>query len=86
MGLASVPSGGTSCCFLGLDELLADWPDNAAIALFRAFTLHDMGRDSEALRTALELVLASSADPEVQRYLGSLTDFTATVNPRFVEG
>lgn len=69
-----------------LDELLADWPDNAAIALFRAFTLHDMGRDSEALRTALELVLASSADPEVQRYLGSLTDFTATVNPRFVEG
>ncbi len=61
------------------DELLADWPDNAAIALFRAFTLHDMGRDSEALRTALELVLASSADPEVQRYLGSLTNFTAAM-------
>lgn len=62
-----------------LDDLLADWPDNAAVLAFRAFTLHDMGRDSEALRTAMELVLASSADPEVQRYAGSLARFTTAI-------
>ena len=61
------------------DQLLADWPDNPAVVAFRAFTLHDMGRDPDALRMALQQVLAASADPDVQRYPGSLARFTAAI-------
>ncbi|NYJ74728.1 tetratricopeptide repeat protein [Allobranchiibius huperziae] len=61
------------------DQLAADWPDNPAVVAFRAFTLHDLGRDPEALRTALEHLIAASADPDVQRYPGSLARFTAAI-------
>lgn len=63
------------------DELLADWPDNPAVVAFRALTLHDIGRDAEALRTTMELLLAACADPDVQRYEGSLSRFAAALAP-----
>ncbi len=61
------------------DELLSDRPDNPAIVAFRAFTLHDLGADAEALRSALELLLTNAGEPDVARYRGSLTRFTEAV-------
>lgn len=61
------------------DELLADWPDSPAVVAFRAFTLHDMGRDADALREALTLLIESAADPDVHRYAGALKRFTAAI-------
>ncbi|GGB34314.1 hypothetical protein GCM10011492_26210 [Flexivirga endophytica] len=62
-----------------LDQLAEDYPDNSAVVLFRALTLHDLGRDVEALRGAARQLVATSAEPDVQRYLNSLTRFTAAI-------
>ena len=62
-----------------LDRLVEDYPDNSAVILFRALTLHDLGRDAEALRATATQLVASSAEPDVQRYLNSLTRFTEAI-------
>ena len=62
-----------------LDGLAADYPDNVAVVLFRALTLHDLGRDTEALRATASQLVASSAEPDVQRYLRSLRRFTSQI-------
>ncbi|RNI24661.1 tetratricopeptide repeat protein [Flexivirga caeni] len=62
-----------------LDQLAEDYPDNSAVILFRALTLHDLGRDAEALQATAGQLVASSAEPDVQRYLNSLTRFTAAI-------
>lgn len=63
------------------DALLTDRPDDAAVVAFRSLTLHGMGRDSQALRAVLEVLIASSTDPDVQRYAGSLARFTDAITP-----
>lgn len=62
-----------------LDGLVVDYPDNSAVVLFRALTLHDLGRDAEALRATATQLVAMSAEPDVQRYLNSLTRFTDAI-------
>ncbi|WP_446663585.1 tetratricopeptide repeat protein [Flexivirga sp. B27] len=62
-----------------LDELVGDYPDNTAVVLFRALTLHDMGRDVDGLRSVARQLVAVSAEPDVQRYLGALTRFTDAI-------
>ncbi|WP_265446611.1 tetratricopeptide repeat protein [Flexivirga meconopsidis] len=63
-----------------LDRLVSDYPDNTAIVLFRALTLHDLGRDVEALRSTAMHVAAASTDTDVQRYHNSLARFTAAID------
>ncbi|HWC21824.1 MAG TPA: tetratricopeptide repeat protein [Flexivirga sp.] len=63
-----------------LDRLVADHPDNSAVVLFRALTLHDLGRDTEALRATTMQLVTMSAEADVQRYLNSLTRFTAAID------
>lgn len=65
-----------------LDTLLRDYPDNSAVVLFRALTLHDLGRDTEALRDTATQLVTISAEPDVQRYLNSLTRFTSEIAER----
>jgi len=62
-----------------LDRLTEDYPDNSAVVLFRALTLHDLGDDAQALRATARQLVASSAEPDVQRYLGALTRFTDAI-------
>ncbi|MBB2891463.1 tetratricopeptide repeat protein [Flexivirga oryzae] len=62
-----------------LDRLAEEYPGNTAVVLFRALTLHDLGRDTEALRATAAQLVASSAEPDVQRYLNSLTRFTDAI-------
>lgn len=62
-----------------LDRLSRDYPDNTSVVLFRALTLHELGRDVEALRATATQLLVSSAEPDVQRYLRSLTRFTEAI-------
>ena len=59
-----------------LDDLAAAWPDNDAIALFRALTMHDRHLDAAALGDVLRRLVLRSTDPEVDRYRRSLTAFT----------
>lgn len=62
-----------------LDGLVADHPHNTAVIVFRALTLHDLGRDADGLRDVARQLVAVSAEPDVQRYLGSLTRFTDAI-------
>ncbi|REF31101.1 tetratricopeptide repeat protein [Calidifontibacter indicus] len=62
-----------------LDDLAAAWPDNDAIALFRALTMHDRHLDAAALGDVLRRLVLRSTDPEVDRYRRSLTAFTDEV-------
>ncbi|TWE12712.1 tetratricopeptide repeat protein [Rudaeicoccus suwonensis] len=62
-----------------LDQLLEQYPDNAAVVTFRALTLHDLGRDEEALRSTAGFLVATSADADVARYHRSLSRFTAAI-------
>ena len=62
-----------------LDRLVAEYPDNTAIVLFRALTLHDLGRDVDGLRSVAMQLAATSGDTDVQRYQSSLTRFTQEI-------
>lgn len=63
-----------------LDELAAAWPDNEAIAAFRAITMHDRGLDAAALHDVLLMLLQHSTDVDVDRYRRSLTRFTGDIS------
>ncbi|NHN54875.1 tetratricopeptide repeat protein [Calidifontibacter sp. DB0510] len=62
-----------------LDELRAAWPDNEAVAVFRSLTLHDLGRDADALGDLSRWLVAHSTDVDVERYRRSLTRFTGEI-------
>lgn len=62
-----------------LDELAEERPNSVVVQAFRAFTLHDLDRDAEALREVLRAALAGSTDPDAARYPSSLRRFTDTI-------
>ena len=62
-----------------LDALAQERPNSLVVQAFRAFTLHDLDRDAEALREVLRTALAGSTDPDVARYPSSLRRFTDAI-------
>ncbi|MBC9957397.1 tetratricopeptide repeat protein [Yimella sp. cx-51] len=59
-----------------LDDLRAAWPDNDAIAIFRALTLNDMGEHAVAAGDLARFLVAQSTHGDIERYRRSLTRFT----------
>ncbi|GAA1960801.1 tetratricopeptide repeat protein [Catenulispora subtropica] len=47
---------------------LAEFPDDNALRTFLAMALYNVGEHHEAMRTLLETLAATSADPWIQRY------------------
>jgi tetratricopeptide (TPR) repeat protein len=58
------------------DDAVARFPDHAALRLFRAFALATAGRDREALVDVLDLARTRIDAPEIERYRGSLENYT----------
>lgn len=57
-------------------DAIARFPDDAALPLFRAFLLADLGRDREALVDVLHLARTRIDAPEIHRYARSLEGYT----------
>lgn len=60
-----------------IDDVAARHPDSVGVAVFRALVRHDAGDPSRALRELLATVVATSTDPDVERYRRALTTYTA---------
>jgi tetratricopeptide (TPR) repeat protein len=58
------------------DDALARFPEDAALRLFRAFSLATAGRDREALVDVLDLARTRIDAPEIHRYARSLESYT----------
>jgi cyanophycin synthetase len=58
------------------DDAIARYPDDAALPLFRAFLLADLGREREALVAVLHLARTRIDAPEIRRYARSLENYT----------
>ena len=58
------------------DDAIARYPDDAALRIFRAFSLATAGRDREALVDMLDLARTRIDAPEVDRYRRSLENDT----------
>jgi cyanophycin synthetase len=58
------------------DDAIARHPDDAALPLFRAFLLADLGREREALVDVLHLARTRIDAPEIHRYARSLENYT----------
>ena len=58
------------------DDAVARYPDDAALPLFRAFLLADLGREREALVSVLHLARTRIDAPEIRRYARSLEGYT----------
>lgn len=48
------------------------FPDFAALRVFRAMTLYNLGRAHEAVRELIHVLLETSSDPGIERYRRSL--------------
>jgi tetratricopeptide (TPR) repeat protein len=57
------------------DEAIASFPDDAALPIFRAFLLADLGREREALVSVIDLARTRIDAPEIQRYARSLNGY-----------
>ncbi|MFQ6172498.1 tetratricopeptide repeat protein [Oryzobacter sp. R7] len=60
-----------------IEEVAARHPESLGVAAFRALVRHDAGHPSEALRDLLSAVVATSTDPDVERYRRALTAYAA---------
>jgi tetratricopeptide (TPR) repeat protein len=58
------------------DDAIARYPSDAALPLFRAFLLADLGREREALIDVLHLARTRIDAPEIHRYARSLGNYT----------
>jgi cyanophycin synthetase len=58
------------------DDAISRYPDDAALPLFRAFLLADLGREREALVSVLHLARTRIDAPEIHRYARSLENYT----------
>jgi tetratricopeptide (TPR) repeat protein len=58
------------------DDAVARYPDDAALRLFRAFSLATAGRDRDALVDVLDLARMRIDAPEIRRYARSLENYT----------
>jgi cyanophycin synthetase len=58
------------------DDAISRFPDDAALPLFRAFLLADLGREREALVDVLHLARTRIDAPEIHRYARSLENYT----------
>jgi tetratricopeptide (TPR) repeat protein len=58
------------------DDAIARFPGDAALRLFRAFSLATAGRDREALVDVLDLARTRIDAPEIHRYARSLESYT----------
>ena len=63
------------------DEAVAHYPDDAALRLFRAFQLADLGRERQALVDVLHLARTRIDAPEIHRYARSLENYTRDLEP-----
>ncbi len=57
------------------DDAIARFPDDAALRLFRAFALADLGREREALADVIDLARTRIDAPEIARYARSLENY-----------
>ena len=51
------------------------FPDFAALRVFRAMTLYNLGRAQEAVRELIHVLLETSSDPSIERYRRSLVAY-----------
>jgi len=58
------------------DEAIARYPGDAALPIFRAFLLADLGREREALVSVIDLARTRIDAPEIRRYARSLNGYT----------
>jgi tetratricopeptide (TPR) repeat protein len=58
------------------DDAVARYPDDAALRLFRAFSLATAGRDRDALVDVIDLARTRIDAPEIRRYARSLEAYT----------
>jgi cyanophycin synthetase len=58
------------------DDAIESHPEDAALPLFRAFLLADLGRDREALVDVLHVARTRIDAPEIHRYARSLENYT----------
>ena len=65
-----------------LTEARAKYPQDAAVAVFRAFVLIDQGRAREAAIDLLELVGTRLDTPELRRYARSIGNYTRELAER----
>ncbi len=57
------------------DDAIARYPNDAALRLFRAFALADVGREREALVDVIDLARTRIHAPEISRYGRSLKNY-----------
>lgn len=60
-----------------IEDVAARHPESLGVAAFRALVRHDAGHPTEALRDLLGAVVATSTDPDVERYRRALTAYAA---------
>ena len=58
------------------DDAIQRYPEDAALRLFRAFALADVGREREALADVIDLARTRIDAPEIARYARSLENYT----------
>ncbi|HSO65429.1 MAG TPA: tetratricopeptide repeat protein, partial [Ornithinibacter sp.] len=58
-----------------VEDVSRRYPESVGVAAFRALVEHDAGRPSQALRALLATVVATSTDPDVERYRRALTAY-----------
>ncbi len=50
------------------DQALVEFPEDRAIKVFRALTLHNLGRSEKSIEELLVLLLETSNDPSIKLY------------------
>jgi tetratricopeptide (TPR) repeat protein len=62
------------------------FPDFAALRVFWAMTLYNLGRSSEAVRELIRVVLETSSDPSIERYRRSLGAYADDLDRSWLDG
>jgi cyanophycin synthetase len=62
-----------------VDDVSQRYPESVGVAAFRALVEHDAGQPTQALRRLLGTVVATSTDPDVERYRRALTAFAQSL-------
>lgn len=62
------------------------FPDFAALRVFRAMTLYNLGRSSEAVRELIHVLLETSSDPSIERYRRSLGAYADDLDRSWLDG
>lgn len=62
-----------------LDRGLAEFPQAREIIVFRAMTLHNLGRGKQAVEALLRVVVETADDPNIQEYSRAIEQYAQDV-------